>query len=77
VKPDFVAVNNPVEDVGKDIRMVENILNGVRVAILATDGFEPIELVAPRTALDNAGAKTTLIAPMSGSIYGLRNEAPR
>ena len=72
-KLDFVAVNNPVEDAGKDIRMVENILNGVRVAILATDGFEQIELVAPRTALDNAGAKTTLIAPMSGSIYGMKH----
>ena len=53
--------------------MAENTLNGLRVAILATDGFEQIELVAPRTALENAGAKTTLIAPKSGSIYGMKH----
>jgi hypothetical protein len=34
----------------------------MRVAILATGGFEEIELVAPRMALNNAGAKTTVIA---------------
>jgi protease I len=57
--------------------MAENTLNGLRVAILASDGFEQIELVAPRSALENAGAKTTLIAPRSGSIYGMQhhNEA--
>jgi putative intracellular protease/amidase len=38
--------------------MAENTLNGPRVAILATDGFEQIELVARRTVLENAGAKT-------------------
>jgi protease I len=53
--------------------MVERSLEGIRVAILATDGFEQIELEAPRTALDNAGAKTTLIAPKGGSIYGMKH----
>ena len=57
--------------------MAENTLNGLRVAILATDGFEQIELVAPRTALENAGAKTTLIAPKSGSIYGMQHHNSR
>jgi protease I len=53
--------------------MMANTLNGMRVAILATDGFEQIEMVAPRTALDNAGAKTSLIAPNGGSIYGMKH----
>jgi len=43
--------------------MTEKLLTGLRVAILATDGVEESELVQPRQALDDAGAKTTLIGP--------------
>lgn len=43
-------------------------LTGLRVAILATDGVEDAELKQPREALDQAGAKTTLIAPKEGEI---------
>jgi protease I len=43
-------------------------LKGKRVAILLTDGFEQPEMVKPRKALDDAGAKTTLIAPKSGEV---------
>jgi DJ-1/PfpI family len=50
-----------------------NSLNGVRVAVLATDGFEEIELAEPRRALDQAGAQTTLIAPKGGTVYGMRH----
>jgi protease I len=53
--------------------MGENNLKGVRVAILATDGFEEIELLAPRKALEEAGAQTTVIAPKSGMIYGMKH----
>ena len=45
-------------------------LNGVRVAIVVTDGFEQVELTEPRKALDAAGAKTTLVSPKSGSVRG-------
>jgi len=45
-------------------------LQGKRIAILATDGFEQVELVEPRKALDNAGAETVVIAPKSGEIKG-------
>lgn len=48
-------------------------LGGIRVAILATDGFETIELEAPRKALDNADARTTVIAPKAGSLYGMNH----
>jgi deglycase len=45
-------------------------LNGKKIAILATDGFEQVELVEPRKALDGAGATTVVISPKSGEIKG-------
>jgi len=50
--------------------MKEADLEGKKVAILLTDGFEEVELTKPRQALDEAGAETYLIAPHSGSIKG-------
>jgi protease I len=49
-------------------------LNGLRVAILATNGFEEAELLEPRKALDAAGARTTVIAPKSGKIQGMKHD---
>jgi protease I len=43
-------------------------LNGKRVAILVTDGFEQVELEQPRKALDEAGAKTVVVSPNSGQV---------
>jgi protease I len=45
-------------------------LNGVRVAILATDGFEQAELVEPRRALVAAGADTQVVSPKQGKVRG-------
>ncbi len=45
-------------------------LHGRKIAILATDGFEQVELTEPRKALDEAGAKTEVIAPRDGEIKG-------
>jgi protease I len=45
-------------------------LNGKRIAILATDGVEQVELTEPRKALDAAGAKTELISPKPDQIKG-------
>ena len=45
-------------------------LKGKRIAILATDGFEQSELLEPRKALDEAGARTEVIAPKDGKIKG-------
>ena len=50
-----------------------NQLQGLRVAILATDGFEEAELVQPRKALDDAGAKTVLIAPRVGKLQAMKH----
>jgi protease I len=48
-------------------------LQGVRVAILATNGFEEAELVEPKKALEEAGARVLVVAPKSGSIYGMKH----
>jgi protease I len=45
-------------------------LEGKRVAILATDGFEQSELIEPKRALEEAGAETDVIAPKEGRIRG-------
>ena len=47
-----------------------SILNGKKIAILATDGFEQVELTEPRKALDQAGATTVVVSPKSGEIKG-------
>jgi protease I len=45
-------------------------LNGKRVAILATDMFEQVELVEPRKALEEAGATTEIVSLREGEIQG-------
>jgi protease I len=59
------AKTNPAADSGKS-----DNLRGVRVAILATDGFEQAELTEPRQALDAAGADTAIISPKQGKVRG-------
>jgi protease I len=54
----------------QEISMARNTLEGVRVAILATDGFEQSELTEPRKALDAAGAVTRVVSPKSGMLRG-------
>lgn len=54
--------------------MDEKNLRGMRVAILATNGVEQAELIEPRKALDEAGARTTLIAPKAGKIKAMRHD---
>jgi len=50
--------------------MARGKLDGLKVAILATDGFEQSELLEPRKALQQAGATTEVVAPKSGKIRG-------
>jgi protease I len=45
-------------------------LDGLRVAVLATDGYETSELTDPTRALREAGATTTLISNHDGTIKG-------
>lgn len=43
-------------------------LEGKKIAILATDGFEEVELTEPKNALEKAGAETFIVSPESGTI---------
>jgi protease I len=49
---------------------MDSKLAGLRIAILATDGFEQSELIEPRQALDAAGATTEIVSPKSNEIKG-------
>jgi protease I len=40
--------------------MIQQTLNGLRVAILVENGFEQVEMEKPRAALEEAGARTRL-----------------
>ena len=50
--------------------MTDAKLSGKRIAIIAADMVEQVELVEPRKALEEAGAETELISMESGSIQG-------
>jgi protease I len=49
---------------------VANELRNKRVAALVDDGFEQVELVEPKKALEAAGAKVDIVSPQSGSVKG-------
>jgi len=53
--------------------MAEQRLQGKKVAVLATDGFEQVELQAPIQALREAGAQPQVIAPHGGEIQGYKH----
>jgi protease I len=59
---------------GREGFMARTILAGKRVAILATDGVEQVELTEPRKALDEAGARTTLVSPKSDKIKAWQHD---
>jgi protease I len=43
-------------------------LSGKRVAILVCDGFEQVELIEPRLALEDEGAETDVVSPSPGRV---------
>jgi deglycase len=53
--------------------MLEAMLKGKKVAIIAADMVEQIELIEPRKALEEAGAETHLISMKSGEIQGFNH----
>ena len=48
-------------------------LKGLKVAVLATDGFEQSELEKPVAALRQEGADVAVVAPQGGRIQGWRH----
>jgi hypothetical protein len=51
-------------------------LKGRRIAALAADGFEKVELVVPMKALHAAGAKIDMISLRHGNIRGMNLHEP-
>ena len=56
--------------------MADAKLQGKKVAILAADMVEQVELVEPRKALEQAGAQTELISIHPGEIQGFNHFDP-
>jgi protease I len=54
--------------------MAAKVLSGRKIAFLATDGFEQIELTEPWEKLKEAGAEVYLISPKSGTIQGVHHD---
>ncbi|MGI8528383.1 MAG: type 1 glutamine amidotransferase domain-containing protein [Geodermatophilaceae bacterium] len=51
-----------------------NELQGLKVAILAADGVEQVELVDPRRALTDAGAQVDLLSIEPGKIQAMNHD---
>jgi protease I len=48
--------------------MAKKDLTGKKVAILVDQGFEQMELIKTRKALDKAGAETKVVSPQAGEV---------
>jgi len=48
-------------------------LSGMRVAVIATDGFEESELTEPVKALKEAGARADILSPNGGDIQAFKH----
>jgi protease I len=53
---------------------MDNKLKGKKVAILVADGFEQIELTAPREALEAAGASIEIVSPADKEVQGWNHD---
>ena len=51
-------------------------LNGKRVAILVTDGFEQVEMTGPKDALEQAGVQVDILSAESGTVKGWNHDKP-
>src|SRR5215831_3049916 len=50
--------------------MAKKDLTGKKIAILVDEGFEQVELIKPRKALDKVGAETKIVSPQEGEVRG-------
>ena len=51
-------------------------IKGRRIAVLATDGVEQVELIEPARALRDAGAQVDVVSPKPGKIQGMNHDKP-
>jgi protease I len=62
---------DPSDPGGTDIA---DELQGKRIAIIAADGVEQVELDEPREAVENAGAETELLSLEEGEIQAMKGD---
>jgi protease I len=65
-----MMTRNPHSDEEIDIANIK----GRRIAVLATDGVEQVELTEPVRALRDAGARVDVISPKAGEIQGMNHD---
>ncbi len=51
--------------------MTSGKLQGVRIAILVSEGYEEVELLEPKRTLERSGAAIFVIAPEKGRVEGI------
>jgi deglycase len=75
---DEACARGPVRKSTKTIkeRIMAKRLAGRKIAILAADGFEQVELTEPMQALKDEGADITVVSPKGGSIQGFKHDQP-
>ena len=49
-------------------------LNGMKIAVLATNGVEQVELTEPVKSLRQAGADVSVVSPKGGTIQGMNHD---
>jgi protease I len=54
--------------------MANETIKGKRIAFLATDGFEQVELTEPWKAVEQAGGTPELVSIKSGKIQGMNHD---
>ena len=53
---------------------MSDALKGKKIAIIATNGVEQVELEKPRQAVERAGAETELLSPEEGEIQAMNHD---
>lgn len=53
---------------------MEKKLQGLKIAILVANGFEQSEMTEPRKALEDVGAKTSIISPVDDQVKGWKSK---
>src|SRR5947209_3952497 len=72
-KRELIATDESPSELNFERQVMNRPLQGKKVAILATDGFEQAELESPRQALDEAGAQTEIVSLKPGMIRGWKH----
>src|SRR5262245_51482066 len=72
---DFLPQYRRIPNPRRRIHMARE-LDGMRVAILATDGFELSELTEPKRALEEAGAEVDVLAPAKSAPSRQGSDCP-